>query len=588
MGTTDEPGIARLQELKRLGEGKLPEPARPTWDQLLNGSQDSQWAEIGGLVESLTNRANGWSRVLLRTRSGVLKVDLRQAGVRPGPLEQYENAVVRLRGCLFADRTADLRLKVGQVRMSDVEINVDQPAPADPFSLPQTTVVALKRFDPAFDASRRVKVAGQIVGVRGADYFVMDGKDGFRFLARQALGLEVGDVVEAVGFPELSGAAPVLRAAVARKTGHGELPAPKKLSADDLTLFGLDSTLVQVEGLLTGIRQTKTNLVLEMQSGSWRYLARLNTQAPFSVRMGSRLELTGVYCAQGGYSALGADVAPVDLLLSRPADIRVLAEPSWWTLPRLLVAVGVLAFALVGSVLWISQLRRQVEERTAELTVQIQSRQQLEQKRALDHERARIAQDLHDELGSDLVTVGMLAARAKFATAPEEKRSEYLDQVRGKAHEMVAALDEIVWAMNPGHDSLTSLVSYLGNYADRFLGLANINVRLDNPPPATDRQVDSRVRHEVFLAFKEALTNVVHHSGATEVHLSFQAEAAELRLAVADNGRGLGAERTGEMNGLANMRHRVEKLGGQFEITGQNSHGTSVHFSVPLNGVEHI
>src|SRR5262249_14131876 len=190
----------------------------------------------------------------------------------------------------------------------------------------------------------------------------------------------------------------------------------------------------------------------------------------------------------------------------------VRGQPSWWTLPRLLVAVGVLALALAVTVLWITQLRRQVEERTAELAIQIRNRQQLEQKRALDQERTRIAQDLHDELGSDIATVSMLAARAKFASAPEEKRGEYLDQVRNKAREMVAVLDEIVWAMNPGHDSLTSVVEYLVRYADRFLGLANIAVRLDTPGAPADLAMDSRLRHQVFLAFREALTNVVQHS----------------------------------------------------------------------------
>ena len=584
-GVTDEPGIAKLRQMKRLGRGNLPEPAHPAWDQLMNGSLDSQWVDIGGLVEDLIDRSNGWSRVMLRTRAGILKVDLRKVGVKPAPLEQYENAVVRLRGCMFADWHPTLRLKVGQIRMYDVDMIVDQPAPADVFSLPKTTAAALMRFDPAFDVSRRVKVGVQVVYVRGADYFTMDGADGLRFQAKQPLGLQVGDLVEAVGFPELSGAAPVLRGAVARKTGHAAVPEPKSLSPDDLIRANLDSTRVRVQGLLTGLKETPTNLVLEMQAGSWRFLGRLNTsEAAPSLRIGSRLELTGVYCAQGGYQALGADVAQVDLLLDRPADIRVLARPPWWTLQHLLVIVGALACAVALMVLWITQLRRQVEERTAELETQIQHREQVEHQRTMEQERARIAQDLHDQLGSDIATVSMLASRAQFASASDEKRNQYLDQVRGTAREMVAGLDEIVWAMNPVHDSLASLESYLGRYAGRFLGLANIAWRLDGPPATADCPVDSRQRHQLFLAYKEALTNVVRHSGATEVRLSLQVEHKELRLAVADNGRGLPSnELTGEMNGVANMRARIEKLHGRFEIAGEPGRGTTVRFSVPLS-----
>jgi len=95
--------------------------------------------------------------------------------------------------------------------------------------------------------------------------------------------------------------------------------------------------------------------------------------------------------------------------------------------------------------------------------------------------------------------------------------------------------------------------------------------------------VDSRRRHQLFLAFKEALTNVVRHSGATEVRLLIRIEPGELHLVIADNGRGLPlSARTGEMDGVDNMRSRIEKLGGRFEIAGEAGKGTTVSFQVPL------
>lgn len=96
--------------------------------------------------------------------------------------------------------------------------------------------------------------------------------------------------------------------------------------------------------------------------------------------------------------------------------------------------------------------------------------------------------------------------------------------------------------------------------------------------------VDSRYRHQLFLAFKEALTNVVRHAEATEVRVGFQVEQAQLRLTVSDNGRGFSsAAQTAAMDGVANMRARIEKLGGKFEITGDAGSGTTVRFYVPLN-----
>jgi signal transduction histidine kinase len=577
--------LAKAQRVRHLGAGQLPEPLHPAWDQFLNGSLDSQWVEISGLVESSLNRSNGWSRLSLRIGGGVLKLDLRRAGIRPGPPERYVNAAIRLRGCLFADwQQGSLRLKVGQFRMYAAQVMVDQPPPEDLFSIPTQTAASLMHFDPGLDAAHRVKVSGQIVYVRRADYFLMDGTNGLRFLATAPLGLETGDRVEAVGFPELSGAAPVLRAAVARKIGHAALPEPTRVPTADLNNLVHDSTLVRVEGVLTSRRGGIKTQVFEIQAGPRRFLARLDSgdAAVRSLRPGSRLELVGVYCAQGGYSALGEDVVPVDLLLNSPADIKVLTTPPWWTLQKLLVIVGFLACALAVLALWITQLHRKVEQRTAELGEQIRQRQRLEHQREMDQERARIAQDLHDELGSDITEIGMLAARAKSLSGSDEERNHYLDQAGGKARQMVAALEEIVWAMNPVHDSVASLVRYFGFYADRFLGLAQIAWQMEAPPAPAEYALDARLRHQLFLAFKEALANVVHHSGATEVRLSIQVEQGELRLAVADNGRGLPqAGRTENMDGIANMKARIEKLGGRFEIAGENGHGTTVRFCLP-------
>jgi signal transduction histidine kinase len=589
-GKTDKGSFApivRARGVDILGLGNLPEPLQPAWDQLMNGSLDDQWVELKGVVVSVSPiRPVGWMSARLRTQAGTLQVDFRMASGNSGTLERLENALVRLRGCLFVSWDTETgQVRQGVVRMFVNDLMVDQSAPADLFSAPKKSAAELMLFDSQANAFQRVKVSGQIVHVQGVEHFMMDGTNGVRFLTQQPLGLKAGDLAEVVGFPELSSAAPVLREAEARKTGETALPPAKTLSPDNLIRPGNDSTRVKVEALLTGMRHTETNQVLEMQAGPWRFPARLIAPAE-SVRLlrtGSQLELTGVYAASGGNRALDGDVTSFDLLLNAPADIRVLATPSWWTLQRLLVAVGVLTFALAGMILWITQLHRQVDKRTAELEIQIQNRQRVEHQRTLEQERARIAHDLHDELGSGITEIGMLAARAKSVSASDDKRHTYLGQVGDKAREMVTTLDEIVWAMNPAHDSLASLVSYFCLYADRFLGLANIAWRLEGPPATAELAVDSRRRHQLFLAFREALTNVVRHSGATEVRLGIQIDPGELQMVIADNGRGLPAGvRAGTRDGVDNMRGRIEKLGGRFEIAGEAGKGTTVRFHVPL------
>jgi signal transduction histidine kinase len=585
--------LVRMSRLQTLGTGVLPEPVQPTWDQLMNGSLDDQQVEIRGVVEEALPRPAGyppqWSKLTLRTTEGALWVDVWLVGTNFFKLENYEDAVVRLRGCLFVALTQDThQLDLGHVRMYVDAIAVDQPAPADEFSAPKKRAKELILFDPQANAFQRVKVSGQVLHMIGRDYFMMDGTNGLRFTLRQpAIKLHTGDKADVVGYPELGGAAPHLRCAVARKTGHDSLPDPRNLSPDDLPNAIYDSTRVRIEGRLVSSRATPTNQTLEVQAGSWRFIARarLKTPGPPLPPIGSRLALVGVYAAQGGNAMLDGNVAPFDLLLHSPADIHVLSMPSWWTLPRLLVAVGVLICALVLSVLWITQLHRQVEERTTELATQIHNRQRVENQRAMEQERARIAQDLHDELGSGITEISMLATVA--ASAPPATGNGHggpLEEIGDRARQMVTALDEIVWAMNPKHDSLSSLVSYSCLYADRLLKLANVTCQLKGAVDLPDRTVSSVHRHEFFLAFKEAITNVVRHSGATEVRLGFRLIGHRLRLSIADNGRGLSADpgaRGG--NGLANMRMRLEKMGGRFEIASQEGRGTIARFYVPSN-----
>ena len=154
--------------------------------------------------------------------------------MKRGSLERYEDALVRVRGCLFASWDyVTHRVKVGEIRIYGADISVDQPAPADLFSIPLKTVAELLQFNPQAGVFQQVKVSGQIVHAQAPEYFMMDGKNGVRFILKKPVpGLEAGDFVEVVGFPELSGASPVLREAVARKTGHATLPEARQLHPD--------------------------------------------------------------------------------------------------------------------------------------------------------------------------------------------------------------------------------------------------------------------------------------------------------------------------------------------------------------------
>jgi signal transduction histidine kinase/ligand-binding sensor domain-containing protein len=214
----------------------------------------------------------------------------------------------------------------------------------------------------------------------------------------------------------------------------------------------------------------------------------------------------------------------------------------------------------------------------------------LQRRHAIERERSRIAQDIHDDVGTSLTRILMLAQ----SPAPDSVRT---DQARGTmqriyeaAHHVTTSLDEIVWAVNPRHDSLDSLVSYmLGEFARSLLAEANIRCRLDLPVALPHWPLGAEVRHNLFLAFKEALHNAIKHAHATEVRIALQIAADTFVLSITDDGRGFtlphSPDPTASNNGLGNMHQRLARIGGRCEITSEPGHGTRIAFTLARPGL---
>ena len=151
------------------------------------------------------------------------------------------------------------------------------------------------------------------------------------------------------------------------------------------------------------------------------------------------------------------------------------------------------------------------------------------------------------------------------------------------ARQMVTSLDEIVWAVNPRNDTIASLASYFGAYAQRLLDLAGVTCGLDIAEDLPELPLDPKFRQEFFFAFKEALNNVVRHATAKQVWLRINEHDGSLIVELADDGRGFDPRQrhTGD-DGLTNMSERLQALGGKCEITSDPQQGTTIRFYAPL------
>jgi signal transduction histidine kinase len=386
-----------------LGLGEMPDPVRPNPDQLMNGSLDALYVEIPGVITAVDQSGETDDRfVTLLTLTGKYRVFLSHL---PAPdLGIFKNARVRIKGCLYASWDNQTRqIKIGELRIFNASISVDEPAPADVFSAPEKSAEELLHFDAQASALKRVKVSGQVIHERSGEFFLMNGTNGLRFFPREQVQLQPGDLVDVVGFPDLGGASPALREAIVRRTGHAPLPHPHPLAADKMLQSEFDSTLVQINSQLTGSRSNAAGQILELQTGTRTYLARLNSNAGavFRAPVGSHLQLTGVYAGQGGDRAEKRDIDSFELLLNSASDITVLERPSWWTPGHTLTLVGALATGLLLAGGWISSLRLQVNQRTGQLRVEIDQHKRTEAELAAEiQERRRTQNELEEKKGS--------------------------------------------------------------------------------------------------------------------------------------------------------------------------------------------
>jgi signal transduction histidine kinase/ligand-binding sensor domain-containing protein len=257
------------------------------------------------------------------------------------------------------------------------------------------------------------------------------------------------------------------------------------------------------------------------------------------------------------------------------AAIAIVVLPHFWQTWWFSAIALVTAIALLAGSVWFISRRR--------LRLKLE---RVERQQALERERTRIAKDIHDHLGANLTRISLLSQAAHGELENPAQAAAQLERIYNTSRELTRSMDEIVWAVDPQHDTLDSLASYLGNFAQEYLVPLNVRCRLDMPLHLPQLLINAELRHNIFLAFKEALHNVVKHSGATEVSVLLVTDETGFHLALRDNGKGFDPSAVitlpGRGNGLKNMRQRLEKIGGRCEFQSSPGHGTEIRFFVAV------
>ena len=253
--------------------------------------------------------------------------------------------------------------------------------------------------------------------------------------------------------------------------------------------------------------------------------------------------------------------------------LAVTAEPYLWETGWFLSLAAIVLLGVVASAIRLTE-RRRYRRRLA----------LIETRHAVERERLRISRDMHDDVGSILTQVSQLSDLGQSETGGPTAAKGHFQRIGSQARAAVQALDEIVWATNPKNDNLSRFAEYISRFADEWFENSPIRCWQEVPTVLPKAPLRAEVRHNVFLAIKEAFNNVLKHSGATEVWLRLVLQDSEVCLSIEDNGRGFEPAKTsGGRNGLQNMKTRLADCGGRAEVSSAPGRGARIRFYFPMS-----
>jgi signal transduction histidine kinase/ligand-binding sensor domain-containing protein len=257
--------------------------------------------------------------------------------------------------------------------------------------------------------------------------------------------------------------------------------------------------------------------------------------------------------------------------LPSPATADFVVQATWWETSLFRWSVVLLSIGLIAGI------ARGVEMQRMRSRIR-----RLEQEHAIERERARIARDMHDEVGANLTHIATTTRLASLDSPSAV--GEHLREIETAARHTVESLDEIVWAVNPRNDTVAKTVEYICKFAAAFLTKTGVQPEVSAPAIIPELRLPAEARHHLFLAVKEAINNIVKHSRARSAKIHVEVGANRLLVIVQDDGKGFEAG-TAETfsNGLINMRERMSAVGGRCIIESRpRVPGSQITFELPL------
>lgn len=586
-GVTD-PGqfapIIIVSKARRLKTSPIP-PARPvTYQQLITGSMDAQWVELTGVVRRVLpseSSSSTW-RILLASDGGLISIR------GEGALNEHvrEDSEVRIKATCFYQFNQKRQVLTPVLQVPpNTPVHVVKNAPVNPFDSPVRPADSLLRFTPETPIGHRVHVRGVVTHAqRGNLIWIRDATAGLRIQTRQQDELQVGDEIDALGFPIYGAELPRLEDAVFRKTRASNPPQPIVVT-NATAAYEHEDDLIEVEALLTDMQPVLEGALLtfSFSSNIFKGILKLaeNERPPDDWQPMSQVRVRGICVVPHD------DARPLmgiwqpqsfQILLRSPADLHILTRPPWWTPRRISNAIAV-SFALLLLVTAalarkrINQQKRRRQMAEAEFS-------------AILTERNRVAREIHDTLAQGLTATSVqLRLAKKKANDDPDARDHHIDAAQQLVRDSLTEARNSIWNMRSQvletGDLHTALETILKQMAE------GTDIKTSFEITGRPRRFSPVIENNFLRVGQEAITNAAKHSRPRHITARLDYGDRHLKLKVHDDGCGFDPEKPPTSSGgfgLMGLKERAAELKADLNIQSEPGQGTELTLTVPLSG----
>lgn len=561
-------GGIKPETIEILGRHEPPlEPREITHDDLASGRYHYHYVTLTGVGRSLHRM--GENTFTLRLLTGTKVVEVRFDEV-PTELPPWVDAELRVTGLAAGDINDRRELVAPYIRVRSIEdVELLNPAPTDAFDAPPLPLPELQR---AISGAHRVKIQGVALSAPLAGGLFLQQGDGSVFVQTDATGIRAGDLVEALGFPEMGVFSAHLTEAECRVVGSEPVPEPTLEDPSGLQ-DGRDAQLITLEVQVAQRMDRDQETELVTHAGPVSINITTPTLLPREVQSGALLRVTGLSRVTATRSdGYRAKPTAYRLWPRSPQDVVILRSTPWWNPERIgLAFAGMMALALLA-LIWVALLRRQVSRQLAVIEAKAQ-------REAIMEERQRIAREFHDTLEQELAGLS-LRLDAALPRVEDAKAHSLLDQQRRLLGRLQTDTRDFVWDLRDASRQDAPLDAALRSLVEHLQVNTAVPLRLEST--VTDLKVPPLVQHHLLRITREAVNNALKYAQARTVTVTLKQDGSNgaLALTIADDGKGFepgAAQALDGHFGIRGMQERARKIGAMLEMQSKPGEGASVN-----------